>query len=53
MPAQLKKARWVRKISSVGTWDANAYGDLIFSKEQADVEASGKLATKWGSLKMR
>ena len=36
-----------------GAWDANAYDDLIFSEEQAVVEASGKLAAKWGSLKMR
>ena len=34
-----------------GAWDANAYGDLIFSAEKAAVDASGKLTTTWGSLK--
>jgi hypothetical protein len=35
-----------------GAWDANAYGDLIFSAEKAAVDASGKLATTWGNLRL-
>ncbi|MFC1718339.1 sugar-binding protein, partial [Candidatus Poribacteria bacterium] len=34
-----------------GAWDAAAYGDLIFSAEQAAVDASDKLTTTWGNLK--
>ncbi len=37
--------------TSGGAWDANAYGDLIFSEEQAAVDASDKLTTTWGNLK--
>ena len=36
-----------------GAWDANCYGDLIFSSERAAVEPSGKLTVSWGSLKLR
>lgn len=32
-------------------WDALSYGDLIFSDEVLAVEAAGKLAVTWGSLK--
>ena len=35
-----------------GAWDANCYGDLIFSAERAAVDASGKLAATWGNLKL-
>jgi hypothetical protein len=36
-----------------GAWDANSYGDLIFSSEKAAVEPSGKLTATWGCLKLR
>jgi len=35
-----------------GAWDAAAYGDLIFIQENAAVDASDKLTTTWGGLKM-
>jgi hypothetical protein len=34
-----------------GAWDANCYGDLIFSAEKAAVDLSGKLTTTWGKLR--
>lgn len=34
-----------------GAWDAAAYGDLIFSEQEAAVNASDKLTTTWGDLK--
>ncbi len=34
-------------------WGAANFGDLVFSAEQAAVDASGKLTTMWGTLKLR
>jgi len=34
-------------------WDPLAYGDLVFDSEILSVEAFGKLAVTWGSLKAR
>ena len=34
-------------------WEPLAYGDLEFDSEILSVEASGKLAVTWGSLKTR